>query len=117
ERFGSAVHRPLALEQAGILRLQQRQDELLLAAEVVVDLAERDLGGLGDRPRREVRVALRQEALPRGGKDRRAGLAGRPIAAFCARDGSRFGAVHDPASIRPPGHAATEYTAARTRIT
>ena len=53
----------LTLEQALVLDLEDREDELALRAEVVVDLAERDLGGVRDAAGREVRVAVGEEAV------------------------------------------------------
>ena len=64
ERLRPGEHRALALEQPLVLGVEDGQDELLLAAEVVVDLAERDLGGLGDRAGREVGVAVGEQASP-----------------------------------------------------
>ena len=105
ERLGAGEHPPLALEQPVVLRLEDREDELLLAAEVVVDLAERDARRLGDGPRREVGVALGEEARPGGGEDRGAGLGGRLVATLGARD--RVRPVSDP---RPAEHTTPPVT-------
>ena len=109
QRLGPGVHRALALEEAGVLALEDGEDELLLAAEVVVDLAERDLGGLGDgRGSRGSRSRRRAGVVPGGGEDGRAGVGRRPIAALGARLGCGNGLVHVVTRIRP--HQVTDAT-------
>ena len=85
-----------------------REDELLLAAEVVVDLAERDLGGIGDAAGREVGIPDREEGRPRGGEDGGAGVGRRAIASFGARLRYGHGLVHVVTRIRP--HQVTDAT-------
>ena len=96
---GPAYIRALAVEQPRVLGLEHREDELLLAAEVVVDLAERHARFLGDGPRRQVGVALREEARPGGGEDRGTGLGGR-LSRRSARVTGRRSLVHGPPRIR-----------------
>ena len=97
ERFGRVEHLALALQQALVLGREDRQDELLLRAEVVVDLAERDVGGLGDAARREVGVAVGEQARPRRGEDRARGCRRSPARAARRASGGR-GAV--PSTMR-----------------
>jgi hypothetical protein len=72
------------------------------------DLAERDLGGLGDRTGGEVGVAVGKETLAGGGQDRGARLGRRPIATFRAGTGCVRGPIHHPLSIRSTAHEAIE---------
>ena len=81
----------------------------LLAAEVVVDLAERDAGRLGDAPRREVRVAVGEQAGAGGGEDRARGC--RPSPGPGAPRGS---AVVSP--CRPPRVEHTTHASRGDRV-
>ena len=107
QRLGAGVHPPLPFEQAGVLRLEHREDQQLLAPEVVVDLAQRHARFLGDRPRREVGVPLLEQPRSSGGEDGRARLGGRLAATLGARDGSGGLGFHGPPRIRRAGHALT----------
>ena len=70
------------------------------AAEVVVDLAERDAGRLGDAARGQVRVAVGEQARPRRVEDRGAGVgASRPRRSARVLRASRS---RPWPSIRPP---------------
>ena len=66
----------LACQAALVLLLEQGQDQALLGAEVVVELADRHLGLLGHLAGRQARVAIGQQPAPRRVKDERAGVHG-----------------------------------------
>ena len=74
----------LAGQAALILILEQRQDEALLGAEVVVQLAQRYSGLIGHLAGRQAAVAIREEPAPRRVKDERASVC-------CANCGFRQG--------------------------
>jgi hypothetical protein len=62
----------LARQPPRILHLQEIEDELLLGSEVIVQLAERDTGPLGDAARRQASVSVLQQTTPGGLEDARA---------------------------------------------
>ena len=117
QRLRAGEHRALPREEAIVLGLEDREDELLLAPEVVVDLAERDPGGVGDaRASRGSRSRRRgaSRGPPRGSRRgcRRSRDRG-------ARPGSRERSTR-PSTLpedTTPAHAATAYTAARISAT
>jgi hypothetical protein len=106
QRLRGIEHLALAVQQPRILGIEDGEDELSLRTEVVVDLAERNAGGLGDRSRGQVGVALCQQAAACGGQDRRAGIGGRRVPALGSRRALGRARVHLP-SIRPAAHDAT----------
>jgi len=69
ERARSFEHRSQAGHQRIVLPAENAQQELLLGAEVVVDLAERHLGALSHRPGRERREPRLTEAVAGGVED------------------------------------------------
>jgi hypothetical protein len=74
------IHALLAGQAALILLLEQGQNQALLGAEVVVELAERHPGLLGHLAGRQARVAVGQQPAPRRVKDECAGVHARAAA-------------------------------------
>ena len=107
ERLWPAEHRALSLDEPDVLGLEDREDELLLAAEVIVDLAERNAGRVRDATRREVRVAVGQQAGTGRLEDARPRLAGRLVPSLSSCRGASRARLLHMSSIRPTTHEAT----------
>ena len=69
ERPGPREHVALPLQQPGVLAGEDCGEQLLLAAEVVVDERGLDAGHLGDSPRRRRRVPVLGQHLSRRVED------------------------------------------------
>ena len=74
QRPGLGIERALALEQLRVLALQHRDQQALLAAEVVVDERERDAGLLRHRARARAAGAVLDQHLARRVEDLQPGL-------------------------------------------
>ena len=77
--------------EPGQLDLGDREDDLVLGLELVVDRRLRDADGVGDHLQRRAAHAVLGEQVERGGDD---AALGRAVAAGCSRRGARLGDAH-----------------------